>query len=260
MQKKSKQGAVIAITAVVLIGFAALVVHNYKNKTSFKYDSQTAEENKPQENAQDSVSAAVNSDAAALEATRKNSDLLKITPSDYVLGDRSAPVVMIEYASLSCPHCASFSRESFERIKTDFVDSGKVQFLFRNFPLNQAALTAAMFAECQAKDNKGELPARYYATLKALFKTQDSWAFDEKYADKLEVIAKLDGMSSERFKSCVNDKGLQEKILVSRMDTAKTLQIKSAPTFFVNGEISEGYVDYETIKKLIEKKLEEAKK
>jgi protein-disulfide isomerase len=117
-----------------------------------------------------------------------------------------------------------------------------------------------MFAQCQAQDNKSELPDRYFQTIKALFKTQDSWAFDEKFADKLEAIAGLDGMSSAKFKSCLADKALQEKILTARMEVAKVLQIKSAPTFFVNGEISEGYVDYVTLKKLIEKKFQKLQK
>ncbi len=260
MKKSSKKSVIISVAALLLVGFAALVVHNYQTKTSFKYNNQSAEEIKPNQNAQDAVSEAVNTDAAALAETRKNSELLKILPSDIVFGDRKAPVILIEYASLSCPHCAAFVRESFEKIKSEYIDSGKVQMVYRHFPLNQSALVAAMFSICQSVENKHESPEKYYSTLKALFKTQDSWAFDEKYADKLEAIAKLDGMSSERFTACIADKALQEKILVGRMDAAKSLQLKSTPTFFVNGEISEGYIDYQTLKKLIEKKLAEVAK
>lgn len=260
MKKLShKKGIILAIAIVLLIGFGALVAHNYKTKTSFKYNSQTAEEIKPEQNSQDAVNAAVNQDAAALEAARKNSNLLKVLSSDFTMGEKNAPVLMIEYASLSCPHCAAFARESFEKLKTDYIDSGKVLFIYRDFPLNQSALTAAMFAECQAYDNKPQMSEKYFSTLKALMKTQDSWAFDEKFAEKLEAIAKLDGMSSDRFKSCINDKNLQESILNKRIDAARSLQIKSTPSFFVNGEASEGYVDYQTLKKLIEKKLAEKK-
>jgi protein-disulfide isomerase len=255
----SKKFGIIAIIAIVLVGFTALVIKNYKTKTSFKYNSEKSAEIKPDENAQDAVNAAVNTDAASLEKMRKNSEILKISSSDFILGDKKAPVVVIEYASLSCPHCAAFVRESFEKLKTEYIDSGKVQFIYRNFPLNQSALTAAMFAICQSEDHKNELPEKYYATLKALLKTQDSWAFDEKYAERLEAIARLDGMSSERFKSCIANQALQEKILKHRMDAAKSLQLKSTPSFFVNGEISEGYIDYQTIKTLIEKKLNEKK-
>ncbi len=259
MKKTSMKNIIIAASALLLIGFAALVVHNYKTKTSFKYSSQSAEEIKPEQNAQDAVSAAVNEDAASLAEARKNSGLLKVLPSDFVLGSQNAPVTMIEYASLSCPHCASFARESFEKLKTDYIETGKVKFIFRNFPLNQSALSAAMFANCQAQDDKTNAAEKYFSTLKILFKTQDSWAFDTKYDEKLEAIAKLDSVSSERFKSCITDKKLQERILVERMDAAKSLQIKSTPSFFINGDISEGYIDYQTLKKLIDKKLAEIK-
>jgi len=259
MNKKSKKRTIIAVSILLLIGFAALVVHNYKTKTSFKYNAENHSDIKPVEHSQDAVTAAVNEKAAALEEARKNSNLLKVVSSDFVLGDKKAPVVLIEYASLSCPHCSAFTRESFEKLKTEYIDTGKVQFIFRDFPLNQSALAASMFAICQAQDHKAELPERYFATVKALFKTQDSWAFDEKYSEKLEAIAKLDGMSSERFNGCINNKSLQEKVLTTRMDAAKVLQLKSTPSFFVNGEISEGYIDYQTIKKLIDKKLAEVK-
>lgn len=243
----------------MLIGFAALVVHNYKTKTSLKYANQTAEELKPDENKQDEVSAAVNKEGVEGQA-QINTNLLKIGADDFALGDKNAPVVFVEYASLSCPHCASFAREAFEKIKTEYIDSGKVLFVFRNFPLNQAALNGAMFATCQAQDEKENSTEKYYATIKALFKTQDAWAFDEKSLEKLEAIAKLDGMSSQRFKSCIGNKNLQEKILNARMEAAKNLQIQSVPSFFVNGEVSSGYVDYKSLSALLEKKLSEAEK
>ncbi len=255
----SKRGTIIAVSAALFIGFVALVIHNYKTKTSFKYADKTAAELKPEQNPQDSVSAEVNKDAASSPEVHRDSELLKVLPGDFVLGDKAAPVLLIEYASLSCPHCADFAREAFERLKSEYVDAGKVKFVFRNFPLNQPALVAAMFAECQAVDNKDQSGEKYFVTLKALFKTQDTWAFDEKFSEKLEAIAQLDGMSSDRFKKCVSDKALQDKILSARMEAAKSLQLRSTPSFFINGDISEGFVDYKTLKKLIDAKLSEKK-
>jgi hypothetical protein len=101
MLKKSQKHIIIAISALVLIGFGALVVHNYKTKTSLKYNEENTAASKPQENPQDAVAAAVNNDAAVLAETRKNSDLLQASSSDFILGDNKAPVLMIEYASLS---------------------------------------------------------------------------------------------------------------------------------------------------------------
>jgi protein-disulfide isomerase len=249
-----KRNIIIIVATTLLIGFIALVVHNYKTKTSFKYSKQTAAELKPEQHVQDPVNKAVNDAAAKDEVVTINKDLLKITSKDFVLGSNSAPITFIEYASLSCPHCASFTREAFDKLKADFIDTGKVKFVYRNFPLNQAALVAAMFAQCQADDNGGS-GEKYLETIKAIFKTQDSWAFDEKFTDKLESIAQLDGMSSERFKKCVTNKDLQDRILRDRMAAAKLLQLHSVPTFFINGEVMEGFIDYKTLKKIIEEKL-----
>ncbi len=247
-----------------MVGFVALVIHNYKTKTALKYSEESQSQTQAEEvkNPQDQVSKAVIENAQNSEKNvdnRKAAEILKINADDIVLGDRAAPVVMIEYASLSCPHCAAFHRESLEKLKNEYIDSKKVVFIHRDFPLNQPALTAGMFAICQAQDNKSEISEKYYNLLKALFKTQDAWAFDPKYIEKLQSIAQLDGMSAERFNACINNKTLQEKILSDRMEAAKGLQIQSTPTFFINGEIVEGYVDYLSIKKLVDKKLAEKK-
>ncbi len=247
---------IITIVVALLVGFVALVIRNYNTKTSFKYGKQAPQEVATE--AQDEVNAAVNKDAAEPAVAKRDDKLLLVKDSELVYGDRKAPVVMIEYASLSCPHCAMFYREAFEKLKAEYIDAGKVQFVYRDFPLNQQALVAAMVAECRAKD-EGNSSEKYYGLIKALFKTQDSWAFDPKYAEKLESIAKLDGMSGERFKSCIEDQKLQGKILQARMEAAKSLQLHSTPTFFIGGEISEGYVDYLSLKKIIDKKLSEVK-
>lgn len=259
MTKNSKI-SLISIGACILVGFVAMVIHNYNSKTSLKNEEETtqvAEIKSAEATPQDTVNAGANTEEFA--ETRVNSEILKVSGLDIVYGDKSAPVTFIEYSSLSCPHCASFNRETFERIKSDYIDSKKVKFIHRDFPLNQPALAASMFALCQAQDQKNEMVEKYYGLIKALFKTQESWAFDPKYIEKLQSIAQLDGMSPDRFNKCINDQDLQKKILELRIEAAKGLNIKSTPTFFVNGEVSEGYVDYVTIKKLIDKKLSEIK-
>lgn len=241
---------VITVILAVLIGFIALVVHNYNTKTSFRF-GKNPDVAQNSVNPQDAVNAAVNSD----QEVKRDESLLKITSSDFVLGDSKAPVLVIEYASLSCPHCAMFYREAFEKLKSEYIDTGKVKFIYRDFPLNQQALMAAMVSQCRAEDESENKAQKYHGFIKALFKTQDTWAFDQKYVEKLEAVAKLDGMSSERFKSCVEDQKLQNRLLQARMEAAKSLQLRSTPTFFINSEASEGYVDYLTLKKVIDKKL-----
>ena len=251
---------IFAAAITIIVSFASLVVYNYKNKTSLKYDAKSSKEAKIEKRAQDKVSAEVNKAAKAAKEVHKNSGLLEELSSDYILGNKFAPVTIIEYASLSCPHCAAFSRESFNKINEEYIKTGKAKFIFRNFPLNQSALSAAVFAKCQADADEENSVTKYYDVIKALFKSQDSWAFDEKYLDRLESIAKLDGMSSDDFKKCMDDKGLQNKILSARMETAQELQIKSTPSFFINGEISEGYIDYKTLKTIINQQLAKAEK
>ena len=254
MKKLSKKTIFISFATIILIGFVALVVHNYKTKTSFKFLKEKPEDTKVEEIIEgDAISEEIVKQKLA--ETRKNSDLMKVQPSDYVLGESSAKVLIIEYASLSCPHCAVFYREAFERLNEEYIKTGKARFIFRDFPLNQQALIAGAIAECVASQDKDNATNKYLDTIKILFKTQDSWAFDTKYNEKLEAIMKLDGMGSDRFNSCINNKQIQDKILAKRMDASNTLQIRSTPTFFINGEISEGYVDYVTLQKLIEKNL-----
>ncbi len=242
----------ITVLIAILIGFIALVVKNYNSKTSFKFAKGFNQE--ITQNPQDAVNAAINKEAAENTAKR-NTELLKIKDNELALGDKNAPIVMIEYASFSCPHCAMFYREAFEKLKTEYIDTNKVQFVYRDFPLNQQALMASMITSCRSSDEKENRVEKHHGLIKALFKTQDSWAFDQKYIEKLESVAKLDGMSSDRFKSCIEDQKLQNRILQDRMEAAKSLLIRSTPSFFIDGEASEGYVDYLTLKKIIDKKL-----
>lgn len=262
MKKKTNSLAanknfVMAAIITALVGISSVVIYNYKNKTSFKYASEKAQE--VEKNSQDEVNKRVN-EKAKIKKARLNNGLLEVQSSDYILGNKFAPVTMIEYASLSCPHCASFSRESFNKINEEYIKTGKVKFIFRNFPLNQSALSAAIYTKCYADSEKTGKVERYYDIIKSLFKTQDSWAFGAEYLDKLKTIAKLEGMSSDDFDKCMNDKDLQNKILSKRMTSAQELQIRSTPSFFINGQISEGYVDYKTLKTIIDKELKNSKK
>ncbi len=259
MTNNIKKLTLAFIALVAIVSFSALIVNNYKTKTSFK-DVNSKKVAAINENPQDLVSATVNTAAQTEEQSNIVTEadklaILKPNNDDIIYGDKNAPITLIEYASLSCPHCATFHRESFERLKTDYIDTKKVKFIHRDFPLNQPALSAAMVAICNSRnfqDNKSE---KYYTFLKALFKTQDAWAFDEKYVEKLESIAKLDGMSGQKFTSCISDTKLQNQILESRMQAAKILKIQSTPTFFVNDEVLEGYIDYQTFQKAIDKQL-----
>ncbi len=239
----NNNGGVKKLLAILVIamtvGIVAIVVKNYQAKNR---NLKSEEKSLSQETV----------DEAAKEIDKS---FLTINSDDFVLGDLNAPITIIEYASLSCPHCASFYREAFEKLRSEYIDVNKVKFIYRDFPLNQQALVASMSAICRAKDEGSDKVVAYYAIIKALFKSQETWAFDQKYVEKLQSILSLDGMSSSRFKSCLDDKKLQDKILENRIAASNALKISSTPTFYINDEVVEGYVDYESIKKIIDKKL-----
>ncbi len=235
----------ISSTILVIIAVIALIIFATKNlfdKDNKKITNSTQEQAKEQ----------ADKNIKIIEGEGKN--LLEINSNDIVLGDKNAPLTIVEYASLSCPHCATFYSDGFPKLKKEYIATGKVKFIYRDYPLNQPALIAGMLALCQVKDRNADAE-KYHNFIKALFKTQDSWAFAEDFALKLETIAKLDGISSEKFKSCITDPTLQDSILKSRMAAAKGLQIQSTPTFFIGDEVINGYNGYGDLKTIIEKKL-----
>lgn len=181
--------------------------------------------------------------------------LKKALVSDFSLGKNDAPVVIIAYESLSCPHCAQFHKEAFEQLKSEYIDTGKVRFIHRDFPLNRQGLVASMFAHCWAEQGGGDKNQHYYSLVRVLFEAQDSWAIDPKYTDKIKSIAALDGMSKEKFDACIKDTELQNRLLKVKLDAYNSLQIKSVPTFLINNEVIEGYADFGPMKKAIDKEL-----
>lgn len=252
MSKSTKKTVFVLIILILIVVFGAAVNKNFTKQASSSNAKFDSKENI--NNSQDKITseAIKNGDAKVVANSEK---LYKPLATDLILGDKSAPVVFIEYASLSCPHCATFHSEAMPKLKSDYIETGKVQFIHRDFPLNQPALVASMIAICNARDNKQNEVNQYYDFLKALFRTQEAWAFVPNFAEKLESIAKLDGMSGDRFKSCISDDKLQESILTTRLEAAKLLNIQSTPTFIINGQNVSGYTGWEDIKKIVDKKL-----
>jgi len=244
MNKNSKK---ISLTILAII--AVIVVIIFASKNLFGNNNKQTTPNQVQTTEQPS-----NNDNKVADDAKKN---LEINDNDIVLGDKNAPLTIVEYASLSCTHCASFYSDGFPKLKEQYIATGKVKFIYRDYPLNQPALTAGILALCQVKDKIADAE-KYHNFIKVLFKTQDSWAFSEDFALKLETIAKLDGISANNFQNCITDEKLQEQILKSRMTAAKELQIQSTPTFFIGDEMVSGYGGYGDLKSVIEKKLSES--
>ncbi len=196
---------------------------------------------------------------ASTSATMENPELAQIKPpaadaeygevaveaDDYVIGEATAPVTIIEYASLTCPHCARFHGQVLPALKKELIDSGKVRLVYRDFPLDQFAMAGSVLARCAGRD-------RYFAFLDVLFRDQSRWARSQDPIQALSQIARLGGMGKEKFQSCLNDKKLQESILKQRLDGNQKYQVNSTPTLIINGKKFSGGLTFDQIKAVVE--------
>jgi protein-disulfide isomerase len=158
------------------------------------------------------------------------------------LGPADAKVTIIEYASASCPHCANFYKDTFTQLKKDYIDTGKVRFIFREFPHNDPALAAFMIARCAPKE-------KYFPLIDMFFEQQDAWLQNPK--DGLFKIAQLAGFTQESFDACLKNEEVAKGIMAVR-DTAGEFGVDSIPTFFVNGEMLTGETNIVAFKRIID--------
>tara|TARA_A100001015_G_scaffold216538_1_gene243160 strand:- start:7849 stop:8559 length:711 start_codon:yes stop_codon:yes gene_type:complete len=185
-----------------------------------------------------------------------DSPLLKIQPGELFMGKKDAKVTIIDFASMSCPHCASFYSQAFDKIKEEYIDKGLVKFVYRDFPLNRGSLAAAAIAICRAGEfPEGDRAEGYHGFVKKIYDSQNSWTISNDPVAKLIDIAVLDGMTKKAAIFCSKDTKLHDKILQMRLAFAKGLEIKSTPTFFVNDKKVQGFIDYEEIRAVIESEL-----
>lgn len=147
---------------------------------------------------------------------------------DIVIGKADAPVTIIEYASLSCPHCAHFYANVLPQLTKEYIDTGKVKMVYRHFPLNAPALRAAQLVDCAEPEQRPQF-------LKALFDTQPQWAFNEGFLAQLKQIASVGGMDSAQFDSCIADKRTESHVVEVRRRGAEEAQVNSTPAFYIDG-------------------------
>jgi len=187
-----------------------------------------------------------------------SSRLIKDAPlrTDYVMGKRNAPVVIVEYASLSCPHCAHFSNTVLPALEEKYIKTGKVVYILRQFALNEPALRGAMLLDCVGQSDE----EKYYTFARVLFDAQPRWAFDENFMSGLETIATVGGLSKQQFQACVKDMDREMKVLQAKKSANDDLKIPHTPYFFIGGEAYEGPKNVEEISKFIDAKLVSAAK
>lgn len=167
-----------------------------------------------------------------------------------ILGDPNAPVTILEFASMTCPHCAAFHAEKFPELKKKYVDTGMVKFVFMDFPFDQRAAGASILARCVA-------PEKRFVALDALFKTQDVWARSNDYVGELSKIGRLAGLSRDQVQACLENEELLNDVLEDRQVGMQQYKVDSTPTFFVNGEEKiSGNVDLDEFEEIIDSYFE----
>ncbi len=179
----------------------------------------------PAETAKPAVPAAT---AAPAEAAKPAESPLP----DMTVGQANAPITIIEYSSLSCPHCATFHKDVFPELKSKYIDTGKVRYIMREFPLNESALAGTVIARCLDS-------SRYFAFIHLLFQKQADWAYKEDALTPLKGYAKQAGLSEDDFNKCIDNEALQKKILAIR-DEGQKKGVNATPSFFVNGMLLKG--------------------
>jgi protein-disulfide isomerase len=165
---------------------------------------------------------------------------------DMALGPANASVTITEYASMTCPHCAKFNEEVFPRIKSEYIDTGKVRYVFREFPLDDIALAASTMARCVARDDA----PKYFALVDILFKMQKDLTGAP--LATINRIGKQAGFSEQAIKACVDDDpSTKQKVTADLKYANEKLKIDGTPTFFINGETFKGAPSFEAFDKRI---------
>ena len=163
---------------------------------------------------------------------------------DQILGKEDAPVTVIEYASMTCGHCATFHTNTYPEFKKRYVDTGKVRYILREFPLDPLAAGAFMLARCAGKD-------KYYPLIETLFQQQRVWAV-QKPIEPLFAIAKQAGFTQQSFDACLQDQKMLDGIEWVRARGADKFKVDSTPTFFINGKIFKGALSIDDLAKAID--------
>jgi protein-disulfide isomerase len=191
------------------------------------------------------------STAAAVEAPQAAGDVdmaAVLAPGplkEMALGDENAPVTVVEYMSMTCPHCASFHEDNFKPLVEKYVDTGKVRFILREFPFDPRAAAAIMLARC-APENQ------FFPMVDVMFKQQRSWATAQDGRAALLQIARLAGFTQESFEACLTNQKLLDDVNAVRTKAANEFGVQSTPTFIINGKRYPGNMSVETMSAIID--------
>lgn len=166
-------------------------------------------------------------------------------------GKADAPVTIIEYASMTCGHCAHFAAETYPKLKEQYVDTGKVKYILREFPLDPLAAAGFMIARCAGDD-------KFFPAVELLFKEQKQWAYAEKPVEGLQTLAKQMGFTQESFEACLQNQPMLDGVNWVRERGAEKFGVNSTPTFFINGKVYRGAIEFADLEKILQPLLEKA--
>ncbi|MEQ5775512.1 DsbA family protein [Thalassospira sp. NFXS8] len=152
------------------------------------------------------------------------------------MGAEDAPVTIVEYASFTCPHCARFANEVFPEVKKELIDTGKVKWIYRDYPLDGVAVRASAVAQCSGDD-------RYFGVLELLFKSQLTWARSNDPIEGIKQVARFAGMDGETVDKCLADEELINGIVGSRLEAEQKYNVNATPTFLIDGKTYSGEKD-----------------
>lgn len=185
----------------------------------------------------------------ALAETVDVAKLMEASPlGEKFIGNEDAPVTIIEYASLTCGHCANFHKATLPEIKKQYIDTGKARMIFREFPLDPVAAAGFMLARCAPED-------KYFDVMDALFADQRAWAFTNDPYNAMLNFSKQLGFTQESFEACLTNQSLLDGVNAVRDKAGNEFKVDSTPTFFINGEKATGALSFEEMSKIIDKYL-----
>ena len=188
---------------------------------------------------------ACSSEGDAPEAGSEATGIMAPGPlGEHILGDPAAKVTIIEYASMTCPHCRSFHKEVLPVLKEKYLDTGKAKLYFREFPFDKPAAAAFMLAQCSGEE-------KYFSMIDVLFEQQSVWA-RQNVLEELGKIAKLAGFTQESFESCLKNQELLDNVVAIQKKAAEEYGVEATPTFFINGSKYEGNMSADEMSKTID--------
>jgi protein-disulfide isomerase len=185
----------------------------------------------------------------ALAETVDVAKLMEPSPlGEKSLGKEDAPVTIVEYASMTCGHCANFHKNTLPEIKKQYIDTGKVRMIFREFPLDPVSAAGFMLARCAPEE-------KYFDVMDALFADQRAWAFTNDPYNSMLNFSKQLGFTQESFEACLTNQSLLDGVNAVRDKGGNEFKVDSTPTFFINGEKVSGALSFEEMSKIIDKNL-----